>query len=319
MVSVCAVVLTYNRKELLQQCLEAIALQTRGCDKVIVVDNASSDGTDEFLDANWRGRVEVHSLAENVGAAGGFNVGIRAAYRSNPSFIWVMDDDVIADPDALEQLLLADERLNGHGVQPSYLVSVARSRSGVLTEIPDLDRRRNALGFPGWARFLDLGLVPTLGATFASILLPRSTVQEHGFPLASMFIFGEDREFTVRVTRDRPGYLVGASRVLHARKLEGALDTLTETNPVRLRYHYFMHRNTTSTILAFDRPSRVALHLWRQLLLTLKLVARGKLKKAGIVANGTIAGLFYHPRPELAEGPADALPMTAGDPRVAGI
>jgi len=303
---VCAVVLTYNRKDMLERCLAALAAQTRRCDRIIVVDNASVDGTAAMLGERWGHLVDVYSLRSNVGAAGGFNIGMRLAYGLGSDFIWSMDDDVICEPDALEQLLVAHDLLDRRQIAPPYLVSVPRSTTGQLTEVPHLDQRKNVLGFPNWAELLDHGLAPTLGATFASILLPRETLRVHGLPIASMFIFGEDREFTVRVTRRTPGYLVGASRVLHARKLEGVLSTLNETSAVRLGYHYYLHRNTTSTVLRYDDWPRIGLHFSRQAAMLLKLLARARLRRAWIVASGTTAGVFYRPRPERADAAFDS-------------
>ncbi|MGN6376167.1 MAG: glycosyltransferase family 2 protein [Sphingomonas sp.] len=302
---VCAVVLTYNRRDMLERCLAALVAQTRRCDRIVVVDNASGDGTAAMLAERWGDSVEVYSLRKNIGAAGGFNLGMHIAYRVGADFVWAMDDDVIAAPDALEELLVAQRLLAGHGVAPPYLVSVPRSTTGQLTEMPDIDRRRNVLGFPAWAEWLEHGLAPTLGATFASILLPRETLREHGLPVASMFIFGEDREFTVRVTRERPGFLVARSHVLHARKLEGALDTRTEANPVRLTYHYYLHRNTTSTVLSYDDWSLIVLHFMRQTRLFAGLLMRARLRRAWIVGWGTLSGIFYRPRPQRADGPLD--------------
>jgi len=300
---VCAVVLTYNRKDMIQRCLTALTEQTRRCDRILVVDNASTDGTAAMLAKHWSGSVEVYSLRKNVGAAGGYNVAMRLAYALEADFVWAMDDDVIPEPDALEELLRAHQLLAKARIAPPYLVSLARSTSGQLTEMPDLDRRRNVLGFPAWAEFLDQGLLPTLGATLISILLPRETLRVHGVPIAAMFMFGEDREYTVRITRATPGFLVGTSRVLHARKLEGVLNTLNETNPTRLAYHYHLHRNTTSTVLAYDDPARIVLHFWRQTKMMLKALGSGRFHRAWIVFSGTVAGVLFKPRPD----PVDAV------------
>lgn len=303
--AVCAVVLTYNRKEMLTRCLLALSAQTRRCERVLVIDNASSDGTREMLAGVWAGRVQTHSLTTNLGAAGGFNLGMRLAYEGGSDFIWVMDDDVIPEPEALERLLDAHAKLTLRGIDPPYLVSMARSTSGLLTEVPDIDRTRNALGFPNWGELLEETIVPTLAATFASILLPRATLGRHGLPIASMFIFGEDREFTLRVTQDGPGYAVGSSRVLHARKLEGALDIRTEKDRRRLGYHYYLHRNTTYSLLRYDRPSRIALHLWRQAKTFALLTLRGHWRRAAIVARGTASGFVYRPKIEMLDDRLD--------------
>jgi dTDP-4-dehydrorhamnose reductase len=296
--SICAVIVTFNRKAMLEHCLATLKVQTHPPTSIVIIDNGSSDGTRAMLDAMDDHRLLVTSLAKNTGAAGGFNLGMRLAYETGADFIWAMDDDVFPDPDALEHLLATADQLRSSGRDFPFLISAARSTTGLLTEVPDIDRRPNALGFPDWAALLDHGIVPVRGATFASILIPRGTFLKHGLPIAAMFIFGEDRDFTIRVTQERPGYLVGNSRVVHARKLEGALDTRTETDPVRLRYHHFLHRNTTATILRYDSLSRRVLHLWRQFTTVLYLGIRGRFGRAQVVAWGTISGLFFRPSVE---------------------
>ena len=77
MSKVCAVVITYNRRELLDECLQAITAQTYPCDHIVVVDNASTDGTAEMVKERWAGRSDLHVLTKNIGAAGGYNLGMR--------------------------------------------------------------------------------------------------------------------------------------------------------------------------------------------------------------------------------------------------
>jgi len=302
MTTVCAVVVTYNRKAILEHCLATLKAQTVRVTSIVVIDNGGWDGTREMLAAMDDDQLLITSLDKNTGAAGGFNLGMRLAYETAADFVWAMDDDVFPEPDALEQLLNARDQLESVGRRFPFLVSTARAPNGQLTEVPDIDRRPNKLGFPDWAALLEHGIVPVRGATFASILIPRETLRDHGLPIAAMFIFGEDRDFTIRVTQDRPGFLIAKSRVIHARKLEGALDIRTEVDPIRLKYHYFLHRNTTATVLRFERLPHQLLHLWRQFTTSLYLVLSGRLGRAGVVAWGTFVGLRFRPAPEMLTG-----------------
>ena len=94
-----AVVVTYNRKELLRECLVALRAQTRPPDHVLVVDNASTDGTLELVSEEF-GEVELLALPENVGGAGGFHAGLERAYASGAEWAWLMDDDTVPQPEA---------------------------------------------------------------------------------------------------------------------------------------------------------------------------------------------------------------------------
>src|SRR5260221_2165012 len=105
--SVAAVVVTYNRKELLARCLEAIRAQSRPCERVFIVDNASTDGTPEYLAAAalMGDSIQYIRLPANSGSAGGFHEGMRRAYESGYDWLWLMDDDGCPAPDRLEDLL----------------------------------------------------------------------------------------------------------------------------------------------------------------------------------------------------------------------
>ncbi len=129
-----ALVVTFNRKQLLVECLEALLKQTYTLDAVYIIDNASTDGTPEFLIekgfvdkviyndkeiveavkyipiTNFSDRVvEIHyvRLNENTGGAGGFYEAIKRAYEKGYEWLWLMDDDTIPDKNALKELLSA--------------------------------------------------------------------------------------------------------------------------------------------------------------------------------------------------------------------
>ena len=77
--SVCAVVVTRNRVRLLEECLAAVEGQTRAPDHVLVVDNASTDGTPGFV-SHQHPDAEMIRLDRNEGGAGGFHEGMRRAH-----------------------------------------------------------------------------------------------------------------------------------------------------------------------------------------------------------------------------------------------
>ncbi len=105
--SVAAVIVTFNRKHLLGKCLEAVRAQTRPCERLFIIDNASSDGTFEFLAAQGflDESTEYVRLPVNSGSAGGFHEGMRRAYEAGFEWLWLMDDDGCPASDCLERLL----------------------------------------------------------------------------------------------------------------------------------------------------------------------------------------------------------------------
>ena len=188
---ICAVVVTRDRLALLQQCIAALRGQTRPPDRVLVVDNASTDGTAEWL-AGQDG-VEVLRLAENAGGAGGFHAGLERAHATGAEWAWLMDDDTIPRPDALERLLRPDD--------PGAILraSVAVWRDGRLhpMNVPGLERER----VEPLIEAAPERLLPLRTATFVSLLVHRSAVDRFGLPEARYFIWSDDIEYTARVTR----------------------------------------------------------------------------------------------------------------------
>src|SRR5947209_6364655 len=101
---VCAVVVTFNRKALLPNCLNSLLSQTRLPDAIVVIDNASTDGTRDLLDKDFP-NLERVNLPRNTGGAGGFKAGMHWALTRDFDWIWVMDDDIEMKPDCLENML----------------------------------------------------------------------------------------------------------------------------------------------------------------------------------------------------------------------
>lgn len=218
---VVAVVVAYNREDLLAQCLDGLAEQTTPPAAVVVVDNASTDGS---LDVARSHRVGAHvvSMPENTGGAGGFTAGIARALGRFPDadWVWLMDDDTIPTPTALAELLTAAEAYPG---QPALLASRAVWRDG--TEHP-MNRPRTR---PGLARrYHDAaaasGARQIRTASFVSVLIDARAVREDGLPRAAYFLWNDDFEFTARILRRRVGLYVPGSVVRHLTKALGSSD-----------------------------------------------------------------------------------------------
>lgn len=312
MKKITAVILTYNRKELLKRCLDAVYSQTRPCDSVMVIDNASHDGTEQQLLEAVYPNLKVYVLSRNIGAAGGFSAAFRLAYQSGADSVWMMDDDVIPQPDALQHLLKAEEQLRQKDIGSAFLISSSFTESGLVLDTPGLSIQINSNGYSDWPAMLEYGMVSVRRATFASILVPRTILAEHGLPIASMFFWGEDTEYTLRISQDKPGFLVGASKVLHLRQANGPLSILSETNPVRIKYHRYFTRNKIFIARKYSQHYRqIVLNVYLILRLTIKLLCKGQFLKARIVLQGLLEGLLFFPSVETADTPIESLDVSA--------
>ena len=289
-----ATVLTYNRQELLRQCLDAIRLQSTSIDTVLVIDNGSTDGTIDMLknDYPW---VEIARLATNLGASGGFNFATRIAMAAGATHVWLMDDDVIADCDALQHLLDGFNHLAAAGCPAAFIVSSAYAPNGELTNVPVLAEGRNSLGYPDWPRWLHQALVPVRRATFVSILIPAHTFQTFGYPLGSMFIWGEDSEFTLRISNIIPGYLCGASKVVHVRANPGILDVRRENTALRRGWHRYRVRNHFYNLKTHRSASAAVRYAFQMLGDVVRLFLEGRTRDAAIIARGIVEGVFFQP------------------------
>ncbi|MBA4808022.1 glycosyltransferase family 2 protein [Brevundimonas sp.] len=296
--TVWAVVVTWNRRGLLERCLACLAAQTRPCARILVVDNASDDGTAMMLDRDWAGRVTVLSLPVNIGGAGGFNVGMRAAVEGGAERLWLMDDDVLPAPDALAQLLQAEAELTAEGRSAAFLCSSVRTPDGQLTNTPEIDTRKNALGYAAWSERLDRGLVPVRQATFVSVLISRAEVLRHGLPLAPMFIWGDDTEYTLRLSADRPGFLAAFSRVEHVRAAPGWLSLETETDPRRERLHRLLTRNIILAKRRHEGTASALRYAGSRARIAFRLARRGRWRKAGLLVAGLVDGARFDPKVE---------------------
>ncbi|MCW0202495.1 MAG: glycosyltransferase family 2 protein [Rhodanobacter thiooxydans] len=203
-----AIVVTFNRCELLSRCLTAIVSQTRKLDRILIVDNASTDSTGEMLVRDgWLERpdIELFTLPNNRGGAGGFAHGMRKAIDSGADWLWMMDDDAAPLPDAFENLF---EIVDSAG---AIYGSVAKAHDEHLCW-PLCSLNRNTFNFA--YEVPAKGEVPTL--PFLGILISRETVLNIGYPDADYFIAGDDTEYCFRArSHGLHIFAAGRSHLLH--------------------------------------------------------------------------------------------------------
>ncbi|MCA0203794.1 MAG: glycosyltransferase [Proteobacteria bacterium] len=246
-----AVVATHRRLADLRQTLAALlAAPARDLAAVLVVDNASDDGTGAWLAAQREPRLHVLTLPRNLGGAGGFEAGMRQAMAAlSPDWLLIMDDDSRPEPGALDIFQRLD--LKGY----DGIAAAVRCPDGTLA---DMNRPtfnpfwhkgillRTLLGggrgafHLGEKDFALPGLRPVDGASFVGFFVRARVVAEAGYPDPALFLYGDDAIYTMGLTR--AGYRLGFAPEVH---FVHACTTYSPADP-RLRplwKVYYYHRN----------------------------------------------------------------------------
>jgi rhamnopyranosyl-N-acetylglucosaminyl-diphospho-decaprenol beta-1,3/1,4-galactofuranosyltransferase len=212
-VTVAAAVVTHNRKRLLVECVQAVLAQTHPVAKVVVIDNASTDGTGDELRVTGlldRG-VEHVRLDHNLGGAGGFSEAVRLGRELDCEWLWLMDDDSEPVPDALERMLDAPPASDPGVV--SLAPKVEYASGGIdLNQRGFFQRRLRYLPAAGYHGHPAIGYMSFVGS-----LVRTSAARAIDLPRAEFFVWGDDVEYSLRLRRQGEIRLVPESVILHKR------------------------------------------------------------------------------------------------------
>jgi rhamnopyranosyl-N-acetylglucosaminyl-diphospho-decaprenol beta-1,3/1,4-galactofuranosyltransferase len=185
MEKVIAVVVTYNRLELLTQCISALRNQTRSLDTILVINNGSTDGTEAWL----KSQSDLQYFTQpNTGGAGGFSTAIQIGYRQGYEFIWCMDDDGTPREDALENLLKA---------QPTELTLMN------CAVIDNQDRKSFVWNTGGYKTIDEVpgNIIEGIGHPFNGTFINRRIIERVGVPKAQFFLWGDETEYYYRIVK----------------------------------------------------------------------------------------------------------------------
>lgn len=291
-----AVVVTYNRKELLVECIEAILNQIYKVDKVFLIDNASTDGTyDELKNRGiLDSKIIIYKrLEENIGGAGGFYEGIKEARKDNADWIWIMDDDTIPKEDCLKNFIDALSIING---KVSFLASAVYGIDNECMNTTEISEFKGKNGIFQWHEYIKDGIVGIDVATFVSILINGDATKKIGLPYKDYFIWGDDSEYTLRLTRKYGrAYLVGKSIAIHKRTGSKSLSIFEETNMNRIKFYYYMVRNNyINTKTYYSKKAKIMFYIkWKKIVVKL-LFSNSKYKfyKIKLINKGLRDAIF---------------------------
>ena len=275
-----ALVVTYNRSAHLAKCLDALSRQTAPIAKIIVVDNASSDGTEKLMaeQVAKTGDIEYVRLPTNTGGSGGFYKGMEYLSDREFDFAWIMDDDVAAEKNCLETLL--KHRGEYDVFQPvrrydddTFVVSEPRSLNLSNPFLPlkrDIISKADALD-----EVTEIAAVP-----FEGPLITKKALQTTGLPEYDYFIIADDTEYSIRLSNH--GFRIGlVKRAILRRQIPPARGepNLSWKFSHHLRNHFDIDRKHGAPLVRHLRP----------LLLTIYYVATSILRRRNLNSFKMIA------------------------------
>lgn len=298
MSSICAVVVTFNRRVLLGECLSALLKQTVPLERIYVIDNASTDGTSAFLEQNGflsEPSVSYIRLPKNIGGSGGFYEGIKRAFTDGFDWIWVMDDDAEPHLDAAEAFLpyFADDSVVGLanrkvGIDGQFLPTHCGQKSkwyeiSSLARCPS-DENQYSADAPTEIYY----------SSFVGLAVKREAIQKIGFPKKEFFIGVDDTEYCARLSRVGRILLLPQSVIVHKeaakkRELRQLFGYKIERTPIGSSWRFYFlirnelvaeyeHRGAVSTILT-------ALYFFFRLTVGIILFDDHKKKRLTIIAR----------------------------------
>lgn len=230
-----AIVVTYNRRELLKENIEALLHQTKECD-VLIIDNASNDGTSEMVEeyTSKCSNVIYQNTGANLGGAGGFHYGIKLATEKGYEYLWIMDDDCIPTETALEELWNAGDKLKE---DYGFLCSKVLWKDGSICtmNVPRKTMYKSLTTFDNELEKVEM-------ASFVSLFVKASIVKELGLPIKEFFIWTDDWEYTRRISLKYNCYWVNKSVVIHKSNSNIGANIYSDSYERLNRYNY-LYRN----------------------------------------------------------------------------
>lgn len=237
--NIAAIVVTYNRLSLLKENIIALLNQSVLCD-IIIVDNASTDGTSAYIQNFNEPRIKYYNTGKNIGGAGGFSYGVNIAEECGYKYLWLMDDDSIPNRDALESLRTKADLISNSF---SFISSLVFWTDGQIfpMNVPDASIKFTNRIYP-LTTLSKYHLLPIKKGSFVGCFVNTSVSRKIGLPISEFFIYGDDLEYTMRLSNVEAAYLDIDSIIIHKAPSKVGAD-IAQSDYTRLDRFYFQSRN----------------------------------------------------------------------------
>lgn len=211
-----AIVVTYNRLEPLKVTIDRLTGET--VDHIVIVNNASTDTTADWLATLTDPRVHVINLTTNTGGAGGFEAGMAYARDTlDPDWVVLMDDDARPAPDALACFARETSDIDPHSGEYGCIAAAVFYPDGKICEMNRPSRNpfwhiglfaktlftgsRAGFHLDDTAFAPDAGAVDIDVASFVGYFVSRGAIAKVGLPEGGLFIYGDDVLYSLRLRR----------------------------------------------------------------------------------------------------------------------
>lgn len=230
------VIATYNREKLLLECVSNAANQTICPDNIIIINNASTDGTKSYLDQLGKQSklYDIIDLPQNIGGAGGFARGIERALEKDVDCVLIIDDDAMIAKDYMEQILQERRRYPQYKafagtVKTDGKIETSHRRN--LSRTGLLSRKCKEQEYAQHCFLCDI-------ASFCGMVIDVSLIRQIGLPHAEYFIWYDDTEYSLRIHQHSRFLVVTGAELNHKTK------QVTVTHPRRYDWkEYYAVRN----------------------------------------------------------------------------
>lgn len=246
--SIGIVICNYNKEDYIINCIKSILASTIDDFDIYVVDNASTDHSVKLIQETYGDQVTLIANPENLGGSGGFNAGLREALKHDYEYLMCVDNDVVFDPAAVEELrsfLEIHQEVGMVGSKTFYMDYPDRiwGYGGEINfdRYVHIDHYRNQIDTVDIPAFTYADYVPA-----CSLMVRTKAVREVGIMPEDNFIYWDDMEWGYLF--NQAGYKVavcGASKVWHKGGGRNAGNTFI---------HYYMWRNRINFFMKILPP-----------------------------------------------------------------
>lgn len=290
-VKVVAVVVTYNRLELLKENINALLIQKYNNFDIMIIDNASTDGTEKYVRGIDNNKIKYINTGSNLGGAGGFSFGVRQAIEKGYDYAWLMDDDTIPSSEALDSFMNKVNKFRG---EFSYLASVVRWKDGLLCE---MNKQYLSQEWGNEINMMKNNLIPVNSSSFVSFFVDLNIAKKVGLPQKDFFIYGDDWEYSLRLSSVKPGYLDLDSEVVHKMKNNASIDIVNESED-RLDRYFYNYRNLYYIHRKYLSSKKLMLYKLKYYYTVVQILSSKnskKIKRIFVMRKGMKKGKKYNP------------------------